>query len=72
MLTVYGSEINGLVTSISQFIGYFSLVEAGLASAAVYSLYKPLAEKDTKGINAILSASRHFYNQAVYIFVSIV
>jgi len=72
MLTVYGSEINGLVTSISQFIGYFSLVEAGLASAAVYSLYKPLAEKDTKGINAILSASRHFYNQAGYIFVSLV
>jgi len=72
MLTVYGSEINGLVTSISQFIGYFNLVEAGLASAAVYSLYKPLAEKDTKGINAILSASRHFYNQSGYIFVSLV
>lgn len=72
MLTVYGSEINGLVTSISQFIGYFNLVEAGLASTAVYSLYKPLAEKDSKGINAILSASRHFYNQSGYIFVSLV
>lgn len=72
MLTVYGSEINGLVTSISQFIGYFNLVEAGLASAAVYLLYKPLAEEDTKGINAILSASRHFYNQSGYIFVSLV
>jgi hypothetical protein len=72
MLSVYGSEINGLVTSISQFIGYFNLVEAGLASSAVYSLYKPLAEKDDKGINAILSASRHFYNQSGYIFVSLV
>lgn len=72
MLTVYGSEINGLVTSISQFIGYFNLVEAGLASAAVYSLYKPLADNDTKGINAILSASRRFYNQSGYIFVSLV
>ena len=72
MLTVYGSEINGLVTSISQFIGYFNLVEAGLASSAVYALYKPLATKDNKGINSILSASRRFYNMSGYIFVSLV
>ncbi len=72
MLTVYGSEINGLVTSVSQFIGYFNLVEAGLASSAVYSLYKPLAEQDKNGINAILSASRRFYNQSGYIFVALV
>jgi len=72
MLTVYGSEINGLVTSISQFIAYFNIVEAGLASVAVYSLYKPLADRDSTGVSAILSASRHFYNQAGYIFVSLV
>lgn len=72
MLTVYGSEINGLVTSISQFIGYFKIVEAGLASSAVYALYKPLAEKNNNRINAILSASRHFYNQSGYIFTALV
>ena len=40
LLQYYGSEINGLVSSINQFITYFSLVEAGIAGAAVYSLYK--------------------------------
>ena len=35
MLTAYGSEINGLISSILQFISYFNLVEAGLSSAAV-------------------------------------
>ena len=45
ILNAYGSETNGLVTSINQFITYFNLVEAGLAGAAVYALYKPLAEK---------------------------
>ena len=35
MLINYGSEINGLVSSINQFITYFNLVEAGLGSAAV-------------------------------------
>lgn len=62
MLSYYGSEINGLVTSVSQFISYFNLVEAGLASAAAYALYKPLAEKDSGEISAIVSASRRFYN----------
>ena len=38
MLVYYGSEINGLVSSITQFITYFSLVEAGLSSAAIYAL----------------------------------
>ena len=42
----YGSAMNGLITSLQQFIQYFSLIEAGLLGAAVFSLYKPLAEKN--------------------------
>jgi len=72
MISIYGSEINGLVTSVTQFISYFHLVEAGLASAAVYSLYKPLAENDTCQINGILSAAHRFYNQIGYIFTLLV
>lgn len=70
MIRTYGSEINGLVSSINQIIGYITLVEAGLSGAAVYSLYKPLAEHDEKGINAIVSAAKKFYLQAGYIFSS--
>jgi O-antigen/teichoic acid export membrane protein len=72
MLNIYGSEINGLVSSIVQFISYFSLVEAGIASAAIYALYKPLAEGDHKAINAIVSAAKRFYTQSGYIFVALV
>ena len=71
-LNAYGSEINGLVTSINQFITYFNLVEAGLAGAAVYALYKPLAEKDYLKINSIVSAAKKFYMKAGYIFVTLV
>ena len=71
MLKYYGSEINGLVTSITQFITYFNLVEAGLSNAAVYALYKPLAEKDDEKISAIVSASKKFYVQAGYIFTAL-
>lgn len=71
MLLYYGSEINGLISSINQFIIYFNLVEAGLSSAAIYALYKPLADKDFKGINGVVSAARRFYTQAGYIFLSL-
>lgn len=72
MLSCYGSEINGLVSSIQQFINYFTLVEAGISGAAVFSLYLPLAENNHKQINAVVSAARKFYFQAGYIFVALV
>ena len=68
MLQFYGSEVNGLLTSITQFITYFSLVEAGLSGASVYSLYKPLAEKNYKKVSSIVVATRNFYNISGYIF----
>ena len=48
MLYYYGSEINGLISSLTQFFSYFMLVEAGLAGASIYALYKPLANRDTE------------------------
>lgn len=72
MLRYYGSEINGLVSSINQFISYFALVEAGLASAAVYALYKPLADQDAKAISGVVSAGKKFYLQSGWIFLALV
>lgn len=72
MLTVYGSEVNGLVTSVTQFISYFSLVEAGIGASTVYSLYSPLADNDTARINSIITASRTFYFKTGYIFLTLI
>ena len=68
MISTYGSEVNGLVSSINQLISYISLVEAGLSGAAVYSLYKPLADNDHAGVNGIVSAAKQFYIKTGYIF----
>ncbi len=72
MLVFYGSEVNGLVASITQFIAYFRLVEAGLAAAAVYALYRPLADEDHEAINSILSATNRFYVSSGWLFVILV
>ncbi len=72
MIMEYGSSVNGLVTSIRQFISYFGLVEAGLTGAAVYALYKPLANRDDAETNGILSAANRFYNISGFIFSGLV
>jgi len=71
MLVAYGSEINGLVSSITQFVSYFTIVEAGLSGAAVYSLYKPLAEKDHDEISSIVTATKNFYYKSGLVFVGL-
>lgn len=68
MLEIYGSEINGLVSSLTQFISYFYLVEAGLSSVTVYSLYSPLFKRNHTEINQVVSASKKFYYQAGGLF----
>ncbi len=72
MLNVFGSEINGLVSSIHQFILYISLVEAGLSGATVYSLYKPLAENDIHSVNRVITAAKNFYFKTGYLFLALV
>ena len=69
LLVAYGSEINGLVSSVTQFISYFSLVQAGLSGASIFALYQPLAQKDEKRISAIVTATRNFYYRAGLMFV---
>ena len=71
MMLYYGSQVNGLIVSVTEFLTYFRLVEAGLASAAVFSLYKPLADGDNDGVSAIVTAARQYYNVAGLIFVGI-
>ena len=68
----YGSATNGLVFSVRQFTQYFSVVEGGLAFAAVYALYKPLAEKDLEKINGIVSGANKLYNYSGLIFSGLI
>lgn len=61
MLIYYGSEINGLVSSIVQFISYFNIVEAGLGGAVIFSLYKPLADRNLLMVSNIVTAAKGLY-----------
>ena len=64
----FGSETNGMVTSITQFIAYLNLVEAGIGAASIAALYKPIAENNVSKVNGILSAARKFYFRSGLVF----
>lgn len=57
----YGSEVNGLLSSITNVFVYLNLLEAGVGGSARQALYKPIVERDQKQINGILSAMRYYY-----------
>ena len=62
-LVSYGSEVNGLISSIKQIFAYFALLEAGVGGATLQALYGPMARNDHEEISAILSATNHFYRK---------
>lgn len=70
IITNYGSDINGLLTSITQFLNYISLVEAGFGGVVIYLLFKPIAKKDRASISSILATSQKFFNKVSAVFVA--
>lgn len=73
ILKFYGSEVNGLVNSITQFLQVIGFLDFGVGAVVQSSLYKPLVEKDNKKINEIVvSASRFFRHVGVILLVYVI
>lgn len=69
-LSYFGSETNGLVNSITQFLSYLSLLDLGVGAVFQSALYKPLAQKDEKEINNIFCAGKLFYQRIGLLIVA--
>ncbi|ATZ03410.1 hypothetical protein K6V96_06015 [Streptococcus suis] len=61
LISTYGPQMHGFITTITNLITYLMLVEAGIASSSIQGLYKPLVSKEERAINAGLNAIGHFY-----------
>ena len=61
-LRYYGSNVNGLVSSITQFLAVISLCECGVGAVVQAALYKPIAENNEKEISRIYKSSTKFFN----------
>ena len=69
VLVSYGSEVNGLLNSVTQIFTYFGLLEAGVGVASLQALYAPVANNDRMQIQRVLAATHHFYMKAGSIYI---
>ena len=61
-LLILGESILGINSLFAQIISMMSLVELGIGSAIIYSLYQPLAADDKEQIGAIMNLYRKIYS----------
>lgn len=64
----FGSNVNGLISSITQFLAYITLLESGFGPVVKSILYKPIAKKDKEEIKQILKSTEKFFKKISYIF----
>ena len=69
IIETFGSSVNGLVSSITQFLSYITLLEAGIGPVIKSALYKPIAKKDKTQIEKILKASQRFFRVVSGVFI---
>ncbi len=68
ILTSYGSEVNGLLTTVTQIFTYVGLLEAGIGNASLNALYKPMAEADRYEASEIFSATQKYFRKVTLIY----
>ena len=69
IIGTYGSEMNGLMHSIAQFLSYITLLESGVAGVVRAALYKPLAQNDNNKVSGVVMATEGFFKKICLIFV---
>lgn len=72
MLSYFGSSVNGLVSSINQFLNYITLLEGGVGSVIMSILYRPLYEKDQKRVSKIINTTSKFFRVIGTIYIGYV
>ncbi len=68
----FGSEVNGVLSTIKQIFVYLFLLEAGVGLATTQALYKKIGEKDYKSASEVLSATNAYYIRTGIIYLVIV
>lgn len=69
ILGAFGSEVNGLISSITKFLSYVSLMEAGVGSVAKAALFKPLADGNVNEVSRVMNSCNNFFRKIATFFL---
>lgn len=62
VLWILGAEFTGIASLFSSILNVLNIAELGFHTAIVYSLYKPMAEKDNQKICELVSLYKKIYS----------
>ena len=63
IIVVYGSQINGLISTVRSIVSYIALIGAGISAAVTQSLYLPVAKGDINIVKGMLKAADNLFNK---------
>lgn len=69
IIGAFGSGINGLTNSITQYLSVISFLEFGIGAVVKSALYQPLAEKNNSCISKIMTSANRFFRRIAIILV---
>lgn len=72
ILANFGSNVYGLVNSITQFLSIIAFLELGVGAVVQSSLFQPLAEKDTIQVSKICVSANRFFRKLALILLAYV
>lgn len=72
ILLTWGSEYNGLLSSVTNILRYLTLLEAGFNTATLQALYKTVAENDNEQTSVVVRTSQHYYHKISFVYMAIV
>ncbi len=72
ILGAFGSVVNGTIESITGFLGFLTLMEAGVGSVARAALYQPVAENDTVSTSVIVNETKQFFQRVALLYLGFV
>ena len=69
ILLKFGSEVNGLVASVTQLLSYAVLLESGIGGVMKATLYAPLANEDHAGVSSIFYQISRTFRKISVVFI---
>ena len=72
IIETYGSEVNGLTSTITQVLSILNLLQAGAVGASIFQMYKPVAEKDYIQVSQIIDSSKRYFRKIGFVFLLLV
>ena len=72
IIGIYGSSINGLLSTVKTIVSYVALVGAGISVATTQALYKPVAKGDVDTVKGMLRATGDLFNRCGFFYLIVI